>query len=114
MTILNMDFFLKLFAKALHQDFFLVKQEQQLGAHTGKYTKIESILQGLRKYEVSPNRVYFIGTLDQSLSSSPGAHPGHEYTYKKTRLHCQHDHNVNRLSQSTLIAKGEGDFQTSG
>lgn len=54
--------------------FFLVKQEQQLGAHAGKYTKIESILQGLRKYEVSPNRVYFIGTLDQSLSSSPGAH----------------------------------------
>ena len=32
----------------------------------------ETLLQGLRKYEVSPYRVYVIGTLDQSLSSSPG------------------------------------------
>lgn len=67
MTLLNMKYFLKLSAKALLEAYFLVKQKQQLGAHTGKYTKkIESILQDLRKHEVSPHRVYLV-TLDKSL-----------------------------------------------
>lgn len=43
---LNMKYFLKLSAKALLEAFWLVKQKQQLGDHSGKYTKkIESILQ---------------------------------------------------------------------
>ena len=80
-------FFLKLFAKTLLEAFLLVEQEQQLGAHTGKYTKkIELILQRPRKCEVLPHRVYFIGTLDHSLR--PQGHtafstckpPGHEYS----------------------------------
>lgn len=46
MTLLNMKHFLKLSAKALLEAFWLVKQKQQLGDHSGKYTKkIESILQ---------------------------------------------------------------------
>ena len=53
MTILNMDFFLKLFAKALHEDFFLVKQEQQLGAHTGKYS--ENTLKSNQSYKAFEN-----------------------------------------------------------
>ena len=49
MTLLK--YFLKLSAKALLEAFFLVKQNS-------KYTKkIDSDLQGLRKYEVSPHRL---------------------------------------------------------
>ena len=65
-------YFLKLSAKALLEAFLLVKQNS-------KYTKkIDSVLQGLRKYEVSPHRL---------LPSSPGAHvisdvkpPVHKYS----------------------------------
>ena len=122
---LNMKYFLKLSAKALLEAFWLVKQRQQLGDHFGKYTKkIESILQKkiLPKYEVSPHRLC-LGTFD--VPSSQGAHGIFECTRTWSRAQlafrlikgkatCQHNVYVNILSQSSLIAKREGDSQTAG
>ena len=79
----------------------------------------ETLLQGLRKYEVLPYRVYVIGTLDQSLSSSPrGARhfrcarsPGNEHSevaaWEKDKATCQRDNNVD--SWVNIQQKGESE-----